>query len=58
MIFGHNPGFTSLSNILSNLSLSNVPTSGLVKLVFETDSWKKIGRNKLMEESIDFPSIE
>jgi phosphohistidine phosphatase len=58
MIFGHNPGFTSLSNILSNLSLSNVPTSGLVKLVFETDSWKKIGRKNLVEESFDFPSNE
>jgi phosphohistidine phosphatase len=58
MIFGHNPGFTSLSNILSNLSLDNVPTSGLVKLVFETDSWKKIGRKNLVEESFDFPSNE
>lgn len=58
MIFGHNPSFTTLSNILSNLSLSNVPTTGLVKLVFNTDSWQKIGRNNLVEESFDFPSNE
>jgi phosphohistidine phosphatase len=58
MIFGHNPGFTSLSNILSNLSLNNVPTSGLVRLAFKTDNWEKIGRNNLVEESFDFPSNE
>ncbi len=58
IIFGHNPGFTDLANILSRLSLSNIPTSGLVMLEFKTDSWKKIGRNTLVKESFDFPSNE
>jgi phosphohistidine phosphatase len=56
MIFGHNPGFTSLANILSNLEIANIPTAGLVKLEFETDSWKKISRKNLVNESFEFPS--
>ncbi len=58
MIFGHNPGFTRLVNILSNLSISNLPTSGMVLLVFNTDNWKRIGRNNLIDEKFDFPSNE
>ena len=56
MIFGHNPGFTSLANLLSNLEIANIPTAGLVKLEFETDSWKKISRKNLVNESFEFPS--
>jgi len=56
MIFGHNPGFTHLANILSNLAVNNIPTCGLVKLVFETDSWKQIDRQYLVDAKFDYPN--
>lgn len=55
MIFGHNPGFTDLANGLSNLNIENVPTTGLVRLKFKTDSWKGINKNCLSGEFFDFP---
>ncbi|MFW5820306.1 MAG: SixA phosphatase family protein [Bacteroidota bacterium] len=55
MIFGHNPGFTEISNHLSTMSIDNVPTTGLVHLVFDTLKWTKIGRDVLVKESFDFP---
>ena len=55
MIFGHNPGFTDVVNKLSNLSLGNLPTSGLVKIVFKVDKWKRIDKVSLVDESYEFP---
>jgi phosphohistidine phosphatase len=55
MIFGHNPGFTDFVNYLSNLNLMNLPTTGLVTLDFEIDSWTEISRGNLMKERFDFP---
>lgn len=42
MIFGHNHAFTSISNIFGSIFIDNLPTSGLVKINFEVDSWKDI----------------
>lgn len=42
MIFGHNHAFTSISNIFGNVYIDNVPTSGLVVIRFNTDSWSSI----------------
>ena len=39
IIFGHNHAFTSVSNQLGNRDIENLPTSGLVKINFEIDSW-------------------
>lgn len=55
MIFGHNPGFTDLVNLLSSLNIENLPTCGLAVLKFNTESWKTIGRSCLRSEFIDFP---
>lgn len=41
-IFGHNPGFTDCVNLLSNSSIENVPTCGVVSISFESNSWKEI----------------
>ena len=50
-VFGHNPGFTSLFNELTEQYLDNLPTCGIVCVEFKIDSWKKIipksGTNKL-----------
>ena len=42
MIFGHNPGVTSLSNVLSNQHIENIPTSGVVELEFDFDKWREL----------------
>ena len=55
MIFGHNPGFTDISNYLSTMNIDNVPTTGIVHLVFDTKKWTTIGREVLVNESFDFP---
>lgn len=43
MLFGHNPGFTDLSNRLApGTYFDNIPTCGIVAVNFKTDSWKKV----------------
>ncbi|MEO9893782.1 histidine phosphatase family protein [Aurantibacter sp.] len=42
MIFGHNHAFTHIANSLGNNYIDNVPTSGLVDLNFEVESWSEI----------------
>ena len=55
MIFGHNPGFTELANFFTNEPISNVPTSGVVELVFNTNTWESIGKQNLQSEIFDYP---
>ncbi len=42
MIFGHNHAFTSITNIFGSIFIDNLPTSGLVKINFEVESWREI----------------
>ena len=42
VIFGHNHAFTHIANSLGNSYIDNVPTSGLVQLNFDVDSWASI----------------
>ncbi|WP_347926295.1 histidine phosphatase family protein [Pontimicrobium sp. SW4] len=42
MIFGHNHAFTSVVNVYGSKYIDNVPTSGLVKIVFDIDDWNAI----------------
>lgn len=46
MIFGHNFAFTNIANTLGDQSIDNVPTTGLVRLRFDTDSWSKIKKGR------------
>lgn len=46
ILFGHNPAFTSVSNLLTGKSIDNVPTSGIVCIEFEADSWKLASAKK------------
>jgi len=45
-IFGHNPGFTVSANRLSNSSIENVPTGGVVGISFDVRSWSKVDFGK------------
>lgn len=41
MLFGHNPGFTDLSNQLStDMYFENVPTCGIVSFSFDVKKWQ------------------
>ena len=42
MIVAHNPGLTDLVNNYTKDFIENLPTSGVAKVVFKTDSWEKI----------------
>lgn len=44
MIFGHNNAFTSICNIFGNTFIDNLPTSGLVVIDFDVDSWIDINK--------------
>ncbi len=40
MLFGHNPGFTDLSNQLSSdIFFDNIPTCGIVSFAFDIKKW-------------------
>jgi phosphohistidine phosphatase len=44
MIFGHNHAFTSICNIFGNTFIDNLPTSGLVVMDFDVNSWSDINK--------------
>ena len=50
ILFGHNHAFTSISNIFGNRYIDNLPTSGLVQLEFDINSWAELkhGKTKLI----------
>ncbi|MCX2719957.1 SixA phosphatase family protein [Lentiprolixibacter aurantiacus] len=52
-IFGHNYAFTNIANQLGSMHIDNIPTSGLVKINFQVDNWKKL--DKGTTELILFP---
>lgn len=55
MVFGHNHAFTHLVNSLGSAHLENLPTAGLVKVKFEEEHWRKIGKGET--EKIVLPKI-
>jgi phosphohistidine phosphatase len=55
MLFGHNPGMTSLVSHLFGLALDNLPTCGVVHLNFSVESWAEVSRLMPSEATIDFP---
>ena len=55
MLFGHNPGMTSLVSHLFGLALDNLPTCGVVHLHFSTESWAEASRSMPRDATIDFP---
>ena len=42
MMFGHNPGFTDLANLLTSGNIENIPTSAVVCIDFEGDDWNEV----------------
>lgn len=56
MIFGHNYAFTTLANTLGDISVDNLPTSGLVMIDSEISQWKDLirGKTKVILKPKDF----
>jgi phosphohistidine phosphatase len=42
MMVGHNPMFTSFANYFLDKKIDNLPTSGIVCIEFDTDTWSEI----------------
>ena len=49
MIVGHNPGLTALNDMLSDTSIYNIPTSGVVGIVFEDEVTPHKGKQLFFE---------
>lgn len=54
-IFGHNPGFTSVANSLSNSHIENIPTCGVVGISFNVDRWSDVAFGKGTQEFFYYP---
>lgn len=48
MVFGHNPAITELVNSLGDIYFENIPTTGLVILDFEVNTWKVLKKGKII----------
>jgi phosphohistidine phosphatase len=46
IVFGHNSAITDFVNKFGNIFIDNVPTSGFVSIIFETNSWQTISKGK------------
>ena len=53
MIFGHNHALTNFVNSFGDIYIDNVPTSGLVIIDFQIESWKYIKKGQTVK--IIFP---
>lgn len=55
MIFGHNPSFTDLANYFLHNKIEDMPTSGVVGIKFEAETWKTIHQIKPLEYFFEYP---
>ena len=55
MIIAHNPGLTNLINSITNISLDNLPTTGLAEIEFNINSWSDISNENSNLVDLKFP---
>lgn len=53
ILFGHNEAITNFVNKFGDVSIDNVPTSGLVSINFDSDDWEAINNGKT--QKVIFP---
>jgi phosphohistidine phosphatase len=46
IIFGHNPGFTDIVNVLTNSTIFNLPTAGVAMVDLNVGSWNAVSESK------------
>jgi len=54
-LFGHNPDITSLSSYFSGEYFDNVPTCGIVSIIFKFNDWKNITFENGSLEFFEYP---
>jgi len=54
-MFGHNPEFTALANLLTHRQIYNVPTCGICYIAFEIESWRHVTEGKGKLKLYDYP---
>lgn len=54
-LFGHNPGFTNLTEYLSGEDIHNMPTAGMARIDFEIDDWSHVSRDTGKLVWFDYP---
>ena len=57
MVFGHNPGFTSLANLFSEDYIANVPTCGIVEISSSTSKWKSFTPENSKRVNFYYPKM-
>ena len=55
MVIAHNPGLTNLINNITNISLDNLPTTGLAEIEFNINSWSDISYENSNLVDLKFP---
>ncbi len=55
LLFGHNPGLTDLSNVLSDEEIENIPTCGVVSFTPRPDKWNEIKAKSCTLNFLEFP---
>ena len=55
MIIAHNPGLTNLINQITNISLDNLPTTGLAEIDFSSYNWNNISNENSTLIDLKFP---
>ena len=55
ILFGHNPGMTSLVADLYGLPIENLPTCGVVHLIFNENTWSAVSSALPARATFDFP---
>ena len=54
-LFGHNPGLNDLTGFLLGEFKENIPTSGVLKIDFDTNYWKNISKDNSKLIFFNFP---
>jgi len=55
MLFGHNPTFTSVSNMFNNSYIANVPTCGISKIEAQISNWTAFDEKTAKLFSFQYP---
>ena len=55
MLIAHNPGLTHLINQITNISLDNLPTTGLAEIHFSCNKWIEISSKNSNLIDLKFP---
>ena len=55
MLFGHNPGFTTLANLIGDKYIDNMPTCAVAMFELNINSWKQVNVNSGALIGFEYP---